>query len=140
MEQNKAFKYALANTKSASKDKLLDEFKQMYKDYRFKWTHQPRNAIEKNPDNKKLFELGIIPLCLDLEIAAICDLACPFCYREYIATPDKVINDALAEDLILQASEIGIPSIKLNWRGELLLYPKIHKIIDLAKKMEFLKP
>ena len=68
------------------------------------------------------------------EIAAICDLACPFCYREYIATPDKVINDALAEDLILQAAEIGIPSIKLNWRGEPLLYPKIHKIIDLAKK------
>ncbi len=134
MAHNKAFKYALAKSENLSRDKLLDNYKKMYADYRFKWTHQPKHAIEENPDNEKLFELGIIPLCLDLEIAAICDLACPFCYREYIATPDKVINDVLAEDLILQAAEIGIPSIKLNWRGEPLLYPRIHKIIDLAKE------
>ena len=41
---------------------------------------------------KKLKANYIRPLCLDIEIASICDLACGFCYREYLATPDKIIK------------------------------------------------
>ena len=44
----------------------------------------------------------IIPLCVDVEVASICDLACPFCYREFIVTPDKIINEKLCLDLIDQ--------------------------------------
>jgi MoaA/NifB/PqqE/SkfB family radical SAM enzyme len=139
MEFNKAFIYASQKIDNESKPSLLEEYRQKYLTYRKNWINQPNELATKTIDNKKLFEIGAIPLCLDLEVAAICDLACPFCYREYIATPDKVISDELAESLIKQASEIGIPSLKLNWRGEPLLYPRIHKIIDLAKKYGILE-
>ncbi len=46
---------------------------------------------------------GIMPLCLDIETASICDLACPFCFREYTATPDKIIDEDVCYDLIDQA-------------------------------------
>ena len=37
-------------------------------------------------NSKKKFS----PLCFDLEVASVCDLACGFCYRQYISTPDKL--------------------------------------------------
>ena len=46
------------------------------------------------------------------EVASVCDLACSFCYRQYVATPDKITE--LAFKLIDQASKLGIPSMKFN--------------------------
>ena len=37
-------------------------------------------------------------------------------------------------DLIDQAADLQIPSIKFNWRGEPLLHPKLLKFIEYAKK------
>ena len=74
------------------------------------------------------------PLCLDIETAAICDLACPFCFREFTVTPDKIIDENFCYNLINQASELKIPSIKFNWRGEPLLHPKLPNFIEHAKK------
>ena len=37
-------------------------------------------------------------------------------------------------DLIDQAADLQIPSIKFNWRGEPLLHPKLPKFIEYAKK------
>ena len=89
---------------------------------RKKWTDQPENCFKQNIDNKNLIKNGIIPLCLDLETAAICDLACPFCYREYMATPDKTINLDFAEKLIKEAGEIGIPQLNLIGEASLFYY------------------
>lgn len=134
MHANKAFHYACIQNPGKDQDLILEELKEKYKDYRVKWSKQPIDCAQQEIDDTKLIELGIIPLCLDLEVASICDLACPFCYREFIATPDKVIADPLAKKLIAEAGELKIPSIKLNWRGEPLLYPRISKLIDFAKQ------
>ena len=40
----------------------------------------------------------------------------------------------LYEKIIKEISEMEVPSIKLNWRGEPLLNPSIDKFIYLAKK------
>ena len=72
-------------------------------------------------------------MCVDIELAAICDLACPFCYRQYVATPDKFMDKKLAFKLIDQASEMNVPSMKFNWRGEPLLNPELPEIISYAK-------
>ena len=64
------------------------------------------------------------PLCVDIEVASICDLACPFCYREFVVTPDKIIDEKLCYNLIDQVADLGVPSMKFNWRGEPLLNPK----------------
>ena len=73
-------------------------------------------------------------MCFDIEVASICDLACAFCYRQHISTPDKIMKKELAFKLIRQAAKMKVPSMKFNWRGEPLLNPKLPEIINYAKK------
>ena len=125
MENNLAFKEYIKLNKISSKDKyekILKEFTNRYLSYRDNWV----NAL--NVKNKKL------PLSVDIEIAAICDLACPHCHREYLVTPDKIINEKLYQNIVDQAVKIGVPSLKLIWRGEPLLHPKLKDLISYAKK------
>ena len=56
----------------------------------------------------------IYPLCVDIETAAICDLACPHCYRQFIVTPDKIISDDLCFKIIDQAADMDVPLLNLT--------------------------
>jgi len=138
MEENSAFKYFLNKNKDVDKTKALEIFKNLYVEYRHKWHSQPKKIYEKGYDEFIKTKSTILPLCIDIEIAAICDLACPHCFREYIITPDRIINEFFFYEVIDQISELKIPSIKLNWRGEPLLHPKISKFIEYAKKKNIL--
>ena len=102
--------------------------------YRQLWKSQPYKIINNYKKNFREEIKKIKPLCIDLEVASICDLACPHCFREYLATPDKIIDFNLAKKIIDQAAEIGVYSIKFNWRGEPLLNPKLPELIYYAKK------
>ena len=132
IEDNSSYKNLAKSKSLEEQNKLIRRFEL----YRKKW-----NSIQKELENKdKLHEiLPSFPLCVDIEVAAICDLACPFCYRQSIITPDKLISDSLYENLIKQCEALGVPSLKLNWRGEPLLHPKIDKYIKLAKKSGILE-
>lgn len=138
MEDNRAFKNYLNDNKDKDKNQALKDFKNSYKDYRYKWHAQPNKIYEQGYDNFIKNKNNIFPLCVDIEIASICDLACPHCFREYIITPDKIINELFFYDIIDQINHLKIPSIKLNWRGEPLLHPKIAKFIEYAKKKNIL--
>ena len=75
----------------------------------------------KNENVKNNYEIkkdSFKPLCIDLELASICDLACPHCFREYLATPDKIMGTDFAKKIISDAKNNNVPSIKFNWRGE----------------------
>ena len=77
------------NCSSDVKEKeILEEFKKRYKKYREDW-HNINNIISNNKNSNTLFQK---PLCVDIETASICDLACPHCFREYIVTPDKIMK------------------------------------------------
>ena len=78
-------------------------------------------------------------MSIDIETAAICDLACPHCSREYIITPDKIMDEDLYKKIIDETSKLNIPSIKLNWRGEPLLNPKMPEMIKYAKSKGILE-
>jgi MoaA/NifB/PqqE/SkfB family radical SAM enzyme len=138
MQENSAFKNFLNDNKDQNKKEALENFKNIYKEYRHKWHSQPSQIYKKGYEDFIKNKDVILPLCIDIEIAAICDLACPHCFREYIITPDKIINEFFFYDIIDQISELKIPSIKLNWRGEPLLHPKIGKFIEYAKKKNIL--
>ncbi len=142
MKYNSAYKNHLLQNKLEDGDFLiLKDFKERYSEYRKKWKSQPVEAFKnlgKNITEKSFFET-VKPLCIDIETAAICDLACPHCYREYLITPDKIMNEKLFKKIIDEISAIKIPSIKLNWRGEPLLNPKIYDFISYSKKMGILE-
>jgi MoaA/NifB/PqqE/SkfB family radical SAM enzyme len=123
MQYNKAYlSYLEKNNIQDLDGKILHKFIEDYKNYRDEWT----NSVSRKNNNK--------PLSIDIETAAICDLACPHCSREYIITPDKVMHEELYHKLIEETVNIGVPSIKLNWRGEPLLNPKLSKMILYAKQ------
>ena len=126
MSENAVFKFSREKS-----EKNLTELKFKYLNYRKNWKEQPKNIIKKKIED---YSIDYIPLCIDLEVAAVCDLACPHCYRQYIATPDKIMKADLVYKLIDQAAEIGVPSMKFNWRGEPLLHPELPKFIKYAKE------
>ncbi len=138
MSSNAVFRNFLKNNKVHDKH-LLEKLTQRFHDYRKDWKDQPLYIMKNSIFGNDLLKNNIIPLCIDIEIAAICDLACGFCYRESIATPDKIIKSKLFYKIIDQAANLGVPSIKLNWRGEPLLHPKICDFIEYAKNKGILE-
>jgi len=140
MAHNKAYQYAAQKNPDGDQDlSLLNEFKEKFKNYRHNWRNIPKSALEKKLGSSFFKETGQGPLCVDIELAAVCDLACPFCYRQFIVTPDKLMNEKFAYSLIDQCVELNVPSIKFNWRGEPLLHPKLPEIINYAKKQGILE-
>ena len=133
MNKNKVFTYRKKLSGGKSDEDFLEDLKSRYIDYRQKWRSQPDNAFKKKLYGKKFKEKKNNPLCIDIEVASVCDLACPHCYRQYISTPDKIMDPELAYKLIDQAADLKVPSMKFNWRGEPLLHPKLSEIIDYAK-------
>ena len=133
MTYNKAYLQAIESKKDIEKFNLLVNFKKKYKEYRYLWHNQPKKCYEQSISSE-LLEHGYAPLSVDIETAAICDLACPFCYRESLATPDKIMSQALFENIVDQAVDMGVPSIKLNYRGEPLMHPKLYQMVEYAKK------
>ena len=135
MQFNDAFISRSKN--SHNKSKILQELKEEYKNYRDNWV-----GVLKKYDDSRNFEKGkkiSPPLSVDIETASICDLACPHCSREYIITPDKIMNFELYKKIIKECVKLKIPSIKLNWRGEPLLNSKIHEFIRYAKEKGILE-
>lgn len=138
IKHNKAFieKSILSNQEEHN---LEVEFKKKFINYRNSWNNLPNYLVKNKYSSARMKKERITPLCLDIETASICDLACPFCFREYTATPDKIIDEDVCYDLIDQAAKMNIPSIKFNWRGEPLLHPKLTNFISYAKKKGILE-
>ena len=44
------------------------------------------------------------------------------------------MSEDLYKKIIKETIDMGVPSIKLNWRGEPLLNPKLSKMISYAKE------
>ena len=92
MEFNKVFIYK--KTKSIIQNReILKKLKKSFKDYRQKWNEQPKKIINEKIPNSNFKNQKLNPLCVDIEVASICDLACPFCFREHEVTPDKIIDE-----------------------------------------------
>ena len=137
MAKNKVISYLME--KGKTREAVIKEQIERYRKYRRDWKAQPKNCINNKWSVEELKENKVLPLCVDIETAAICDLACPFCSRQYIATPDKLIDSDLCYEMIDQASSLGVPSIKFNLRGEPLLHPELPEFISYAKSKGILE-
>lgn len=105
-----------------------------YKDYRAAWD----NSAHQDPS---------IPLNIDIELASLCNLSCPFCFISdgsfdgMIKEKDtdgksrrRLMPKKLAFQIIDQAAAIGVPALKFNWRGESTLHPDYSEIVGYARK------
>lgn len=139
MADNMAYVHAARRAGGDADGSLLRAFRDRFAWYRESWRALPARSVAESRHGERFRELDYPPLCVDLETAAVCDLACPFCFRQFIATPDKVMSFELYRDIVDQCAELGVPSIKLNWRGEPLLHPKLPEMVDYAKRAGILE-
>jgi len=141
MAHNLAYTSFLGINKTQDNDgKILDDFKKTFLNYRNNWNKIPEDNYNLNTSDYNDPNINFLgPLCVDIELASICDLACPHCFREYILTPDKIMNFNLYKKIIDEIKVLEVPSIKLNWRGEPLLNSKIEKYIEYAKSIGILE-
>jgi MoaA/NifB/PqqE/SkfB family radical SAM enzyme len=134
---NKAYRHAKAE--GPDDGRLLETMRARFEWYRRGWRGIPAEAVARKLGKRFVGEMKTPPLCVDLETAAVCDLACPFCFRQAIVTPDKMMEPDLAYRVIDQAAELGVPSMKFNWRGEPLMNPETPKFVAYAKKKGILE-
>ena len=141
MNFNHAYIEYLRKKNIEDKDqKILETFKKKFLAYRNNWKAFPKLMYSNNIEDYNYLDSSISgPLCVDIETASICDLACPHCFREYILTPDKIMDFEMYKRIIDEIILLDVPSIKLNWRGEPLLNSKIGEFIKYAKSAGILE-
>lgn len=102
-----------------------------YKEYRRKWNVNAQEHI-----------VGKFPLHLDIESVSACNLRCIMCPWHGAQFPEYNLKGRgelgymsmeLFKKIIDEAAKYKLPSIKLNYRGEPILHPKLPEMIKYAK-------
>lgn len=93
-----------------------------YKEYRKRWLENPLKRIA-----------GDFPIHMDIESTSVCNLRCITCFQAYTDIPKGFMDMVLYKKIIDEAAEKGLCSMKLNYRGEPLLHPKIADMVKYAK-------
>ncbi|MBW2990876.1 radical SAM protein [Candidatus Woesearchaeota archaeon] len=94
-----------------------------YRWYRFKWIFAPR-----------WFWVTRFPTHLDIEITSACNLRCIMCFQTLNPPKPGFMKMELFKKIVDEGAKKGLCSIKLNWRGEPLLHPKVIDMVKYAKK------
>jgi len=96
-----------------------------YEEYRRCWSDYPKHFIERD-----------FPLHLDIEASSRCNLRCTFCDKLPLLTRDQLgnIDWRLYCKIIDEGGERGLWGLKLSYRGEPLLHPKIGEMVEYAKR------
>jgi len=92
-----------------------------------------RRCWQENPVN---FVLRDFPLHLDLEATSRCNLRCTFCDKLPLLKKGQLgdMDFDLYKRMIDEGREHKLWGVKLSYRGEPLLHPKIAEMVAYAKK------
>jgi len=103
-----------------------------YFEYRENWVKYPKEKI-----------ISDFPLHLDIETTNVCNLKCPMCPRTIMIEKKEFstqgyMSDEDYKNIIDQAVQNGVKSIKLNYLGEPLLHPSVVWQVRYAKEQGIL--
>lgn len=96
-----------------------------YQLYRFKYNYAPYLNLTK-------------PVDISLELASYCTNRCGYCYHsdgKEIPFQRGYLHPDLAKKVIWEAADLGVHSIKFNYRGESTLHPKFEEITHEARRL-----
>jgi MoaA/NifB/PqqE/SkfB family radical SAM enzyme len=94
-----------------------------YRKYRLKWLL----ASKKH----KVYDF---PIHIDIETTNNCNLRCVMCGINFAKEAFGAITWELFQKIIDEGVQHGLCSIKLNWRGEPLLHPRVVDMVRYAKE------
>lgn len=93
--------------------------------YRYKYVNAPKLDLK-------------VPVDLCLELSSTCQNRCGYCYwskPESLPFTKGFMSFELAKSCLEQGAELGVHSLKYNYRGESLLNPRFEDITALAKSL-----
>jgi len=93
-----------------------------YKEYRRKWTENPKNGIIED-----------FPIHLDLESITACNLKCFMCFQSYDPPKLAYMDLSLFKKIIDEGVNKGLCSIKTQYRGEPLIDRRMIEMVKYAK-------
>lgn len=79
-----------------------------------------------------------VPVDISLELASSCNMKCEYCYhadKQNLPFTMGLMDRGLAIDIITEAAQLGVNSLKFNYRGEGTLNPHYTEITRLAKDL-----
>lgn len=112
-----------------------------WRPYRDQRWHEYRRLWDERPQKR---ECGSFPLHLDIDPTNRCNLRCSMCPRTFYLSegrqewnPQGRLGDmdfGFYQRLIEEGAAKGLQSVKLNFLGEPLLYPRLIEMVELAAK------
>lgn len=106
--------------------RLWEETRRNFADYclnRYQWFNYPKWQY-----------VGDFPLHVDFEASFRCNLNCPMCFRPHIERKDwNDMDFSLYKKGIDECGKFNLYSIRLNWRGEPTLNPRLIDMVAYAK-------
>lgn len=95
-----------------------------YEQYRLCWRENPANFVVRD-----------FPLHLDVEVSSRCNLRCTFCDKLSLLSPDQLgdIDFRLYQKILDECEGGRLWGLKLSYRGEPLLHPRLVEMVAYAK-------
>lgn len=78
------------------------------------------------------------PVDVSLELSSSCNMACHYCYhgdKGNLPFKQRVMLPATAKSILRQAADLGVHSVKFNWRGESTLNAFFPQMTAYAKNL-----
>lgn len=94
-----------------------------YAFYRYKYIHADKLNLTK-------------PVDVSLELASHCNLSCSYCYHsdpKNLPFERGIMDLNTAKLIIVEAANLGVNSLKFNWKGESTINPHFQEITKFAK-------
>lgn len=131
----------MAMFKTVKVNTFQKNFDSKYRDFMFSWNQGSFFRYLKNRVQWYLYpnirRVSRFPLHLDIETTAKCNLHCPMCPRRHLSQERYNAYDhmdmALYIKLVDECAENNIYSIRLSWRGEVLINSNLAECIRYAK-------
>jgi radical SAM protein with 4Fe4S-binding SPASM domain len=102
---------------------MLDALR--YHWYRFKYHHGKSLPLR-------------VPVDVSLELASDCNMKCGYCYhadQARLPFTKGVMSLDTAAKILSQAADLGVNSLKMNWKGESTINPDFRLITKMAKEL-----
>jgi len=100
-------------------------FTEEYIDYRYRYLNGMRLNLTS-------------PVDVSLELSSVCNMSCGYCYhadQSKLPFTKGLMDKNMAKLIISEAADLGVSSLKFNYRGEATLHPGYSEITKFAKSL-----